>query len=82
MDNIRRIIVEHGLIDSLNELFNMEHPETGINFIYLSIHDSNDKKTMKNFIQSEGIEGLEKYVNTDVEWFREIGINIKSLFLQ
>lgn len=67
MDNIRRIIVEHSLDDSLKELFAIDNPEMAIKLIYPFIHDSNDKKTMENFIQSEGIDGLRRYVNTDAD---------------
>lgn len=79
MDNIRRIIIEHSLDDFLKELFAMDNPEMAINLIYPSIHDSNDKKTMENFIQSEGLDGLRKYVNTDAD---TANFNLIDLYLE
>ena len=78
-DEISRIIDEHGLNDSLKELFAMERPEMGINLFYSLINDGNDKKTMKDFINSNGIDDLEKYINTDED---TVNFKLIDLYLE
>ena len=81
-DEIGRIINEYGLNDSLNELFAMEHPESGINLFYLLIQDNDDKKTMKDFVQSEGIDELKKYIrNEDTANFKLIDLYLEEFEL-
>lgn len=80
IDNIRRIILDYNELNNfLNELFKEENPEISHNLICALIHDDGDKKTMENFIKSEGIRGLKKYVITDAD---AANFNLIDLYLE
>ena len=80
VDNIRRILLEYNeLRNFLKELLKDENPVMPINPILALIHDDADKKTMKDFIKSEELEGLRKYLCTDEDTAK---FNLIDLYLE